>query len=324
MIWLTWRQYRKQGLYTLVGLAVLAAVIIPTGVAMRNAFAEKGLAACIDVNTEACRQARNQFWDQYDILMLMGILFLALPVLIGLFWGAPLVAREVEHGTHRLVWTQGISRRHWARVKFGLITVAAVVAAVPYGLGLSWWLGPLNQGGEQSRLGYLFFDMQGVVPIAYTLFAVALGITAGTIWPKVVPAMGAALAGFVGLRVAVEVLARPRYQAPETLTYPITDASAEGQAEGGWILDNGIRDASGKMVARGVGVVCPSGAAGPGGAPGGAPCGSRLGLGPGAYNWVLYQPGDRFWLFQTIESGIFVALAAALLFFAIRRVRRIA
>jgi hypothetical protein len=39
---------------------------------------------------------------------------------------------------------------------------------------------------------------------------------------------------------------------------------------------------------------------------------------------VLYQPGDRFWLFQGIETAIFVALAGLLLYLAIRRVRRIA
>lgn len=47
-------------------------------------------------------------------------------------------------------------------------------------------------------------------------------------------------------------------------------------------------------------------------------------FGAGAYNWVEYQPGSRFWLFQGIETGIFVALAALLLYLAVRRVRRIA
>ena len=61
----------------------------------------------------------DQFTNQYSSMMFIGILLLLLPLLIGLFWGAPLVSREVEHGTHRLVWTQGVSRRRWAAVKFG-------------------------------------------------------------------------------------------------------------------------------------------------------------------------------------------------------------
>ena len=65
------------------------------------------------------RRAEPTFSNQYNSWLSLGILFLILPVLVGLFWGAPLVAREVEHGTHRLVWTQGVSRRRWALVKFG-------------------------------------------------------------------------------------------------------------------------------------------------------------------------------------------------------------
>jgi hypothetical protein len=42
-----------------------------------------------------------------------------------------------------------------------------------------------------------------------------------------------------------------------------------------------------------------------------------------AYNLQLYQGPDRFWNFQWIESGIFLALAALLTGFAIVRLRRI-
>lgn len=321
MIWLVWRQHRRQALFTVIGLAVLTALMIPTGLAMRNTFADKGLDDCLRSRTQSCQQALDQFYDQYDLWTLVGVLFLVLPLLVGLFWGAPLVAREVEQGTHRLVWTQGISRRHWALVKFGLVGVATVAVAVPYGLGMSWWLEPMNRAGEQSRFGYLFFDMQGVVPIAYTLFAVALGIFAGTVWPKVVPAMGVALAGFAGLRIAVEVLARPRYQPAQTRTYPIENTSLDaGVQRGDWVLAKGIRNADGDLVASGAEIRCPAGVTGPGG----RTCGADLGLGPGAYNWQLYQPADRFWLFQGIETGIFIALAALLLYLAIRRIRRIA
>ncbi|MER5705161.1 hypothetical protein ABT023_24905 [Micromonospora sp. NPDC002296] len=56
----------------------------------------------------------------------------------------------------------------------------------------------------------------------------------------------------------------------------------------------------------------------------GAACGADLGITSGAYNWQLYQPGTRFWLFQAIETGIFVAVAALLLHLAVRRIRRVA
>src|SRR5204862_259066 len=81
-------------------------------------------------------------------------------LLVRLFWGAPLVAREVEQGTHRLVWVQGVSRRHWAVVKFGTVAAFTTVAACLYGLGVAWWLAPLTQVGRQSRLNAFLFDMQ--------------------------------------------------------------------------------------------------------------------------------------------------------------------
>jgi hypothetical protein len=62
--------------------------------------------------------------------------------------------------------------------------------------------------------------------------------------------------------------------------------------------------------------------------PGGGACGSELttqGLGPGPYsNWMQYQPGSRFWAFQSIETGIFLVLTVLLLYLAVRRIRRIA
>lgn len=155
------------------------------------------------------------------------MLFLVLPLLVGLFWGAPLVAREVEQGTHRFAWTQGVSRRQWALVKFGFVGAVTVAAAVVYGLGMSWWAAPLSQAGQQGRFNVFFFDMQGVVPVGYTVFAVALGIFAGVFWPKVLPAMAVTLAGFTGLRIALTVLARPHYLPLRTRSIAIEGTGVE-------------------------------------------------------------------------------------------------
>ena len=322
MIWLTWRQHRKQALFTLVGFAALAALIIPTGLAMRSTFDHLGLPDCLAKLghdqfvhgdfSNACNTAFKQFNNQYAILSMVASLFVFLPLLVGLFWGAPLVAREIEHGTHRLVWTQGVSRQHWALVKFGLVGAATLVATIVYGLGMSWWLAPLSQAGN-PRFGWLNFDVQGLVPIGYTLFAVILGIFVGTIWRKVLPAMAASLVGFLGLRIALTILARPRYLPTRTLTFPVEGASpALNSALGDWVTAMNVRDATGKVLMSNSQMGCP---------PNATEC---AGLGPGAYNWEAYQPGSRFWLFQGIETGIFVALAALLLYLAIRRIRRIA
>jgi hypothetical protein len=76
-------------------------------------------------------------------------------------------------------------------------------------------------------------------------------------------------------------------------------------------------DGSGAMVAPGAQIICPPDATAPTG-----PCGGEFGA--DAYNWVLYQPAEGYWLFQGIETGVFVALAAILFYLAVWRVRRIA
>ncbi|MEU9738342.1 transporter [Micromonospora chersina] len=329
MITLAWRQHRRQVLFTLIGFAVLAALMIPIGISMRHTFTDLGLPECVrelarsDVapaTAETCEGAFHQFTNRYGNLNLVAVLLLVLPMLVGLFWGAPLVAREVEQGTHRFAWTQGIGRRHWAMVKFGLVVAVTTVAAVCYGLGMSWWVSPLTQAAREGRLGFVVFDLQGIAPIGYTLFAVALGIFAGTLGRRMLPAMTITLVGYIGVRAAVEVLARPHYQPARTAEFPVIGDGRMPMNRGDWILSSGVRNPDGKMVAPDAQIVCPPDVQGPGG----RPCGSELGVQPGAYNWQLYQPGDRFWLFQWIETGIFVALAAVLLYLAVRRLRRIA
>lgn len=321
MIWLTWRQHRKEALFTLAGLVALAALMVPTGLAMRRTFADLGLADCAGAEFPGaeCETAFNRFMEQYGVLQFVPILFFALPLLVGLFWGAPLIAREVEQGTHRLVWTQGTSRRRWALVTFGLAGTIALAVATVYGLGVSWWIAPLFQADGLSRFEFFSFDAGGVAPIGYTLFAVALGVFAGTVWPKVLPAMAATLGGFVAVRLAVAVLARPRYLPAETRTQPIVGELAGMGEPDDWVVDQNVRHANGEVALDGR-VVCGPDVEGPDG----QPCGSGLGLELDAYNWQLYQPADRYWLFQGIETGVFAALAVLLLYLALRRIRRIA
>jgi hypothetical protein len=327
MIWLTWRQYRKQALYTLIALASLAALMLPTGLAMHHAFSNSGLATCLDKlgtaqlipsGGDGCGTLSQQFGNQFSGLTFVGILFVVLPVFVGLFFGAPLVAREVEHGTHRLVWTQGVTRRHWARVKFGVIGAVTLLLAVVYALGMSWWFGPIVSIGG-GRLDPVAFDVQGIAPIGYTLFAVALGSYAGTVSRKVLPAMGITLVGYVAVRILVETLVRPHYMAPESLSAPIQDAQQWNPASGDWVYAQGVINGTGHLVAPNSQIQCSAAD---------ARCGNELiqqGFGAGPYsNWMQYQPGTRFWAFQGIETGIFLALAALLLYLTVRRIRRIA
>ena len=63
------------------------------------------------------------------------LLLLVVPAIIGIFWGAPLVARELETGTYRLAWTQSVTRTRWLAVK---LAVVGSPASPSSGCSASW------------------------------------------------------------------------------------------------------------------------------------------------------------------------------------------
>jgi ABC-type transport system involved in multi-copper enzyme maturation permease subunit len=55
----------------------------------------------------------------------------ALPALLGLTLGGPLVAGEIQQRTNRLAWTQSIARTRWLIIKIAVaaVLIAAIVGA---------------------------------------------------------------------------------------------------------------------------------------------------------------------------------------------------
>jgi hypothetical protein len=311
MIWLTWRQHRKQALFAVIGLAVFAAVLIPTGLPMYESLADTGLRDCartvgqaelVDLAAaEACDRAASAFSNRYGTShVLIAMLLVFVPMLAGMFWGATLVGREVEHGTHRFVWTQGVTRLRWLLVKCGLLAAGTLVVAAAFAALVSWWLRPLVMSGT-SWLQVPFFDTAGLAPVGYTLFAVALGIFGGAVSRKVLPAMAITLVGFIAARVAVAMGGRPRFQPPVELRYPAVTEAVPNRYRGDWALSQEIFDQAGNLIQSGS-MICSEGCT--------------------EVNVWTYQPGDRFWLFQSLETGILVGLAGVLIVLTAYLVRR--
>ena len=118
---------------------------------------------------------------------------------IGVFWGAPLIAREFETGTYRLAWTQSVTRTRWLAVKLGVVGLASIAVAGLLSLMVTWWSSPIDRvNADRFRLG--IFAERDIVPIGYAAFAFALGVTAGLLIRRTLPAMAATLVAFVGAR----------------------------------------------------------------------------------------------------------------------------
>ena len=126
-------------------------------------------------------------------------LVLIVPVVIGMFWGAPLVARELETGTFRLAWTQSVTRLRWLLVKLGLVGLASAVVGGLLSLMVSWWFSPIDKVSA-NRFSPAAFGMHGFVPAGYALFAFVLGATVGVLFRRTLPAMAVTLVGFIAAR----------------------------------------------------------------------------------------------------------------------------
>jgi ABC-type transport system involved in multi-copper enzyme maturation permease subunit len=318
MIWATWRQHRAEALVVTLVLAILAALLLKTGLDMASAYHQLGVGACLAEATRDpnCNTILYTFLGDFGFAISAVGWLNALPALLGLFVGAPLLARELEHGTFRLAWTQSVPRLRWLVLKLALVLGVALLASAGLTALLTWWFSPLHQFG--ALYFPLTFDFEGTVPLAYAAYALTLAISAGALLRRVVPAMAVTIAGFVAARAPVELWLRPRYQPPITLTGdPGKVATMVPKTD--WVLDNGWVDQMGHQVHTGaVLATC-------------APGQNSIDFQGAftqcthAHGWLMsitYQPADRFGLFRDIETAIFVALSVALVALTIWIVRR--
>ena len=282
MTWMAWRQHRVTLFAGLGALLAVAGVLVLTGLNMHREFGRLGLDECSIPTHLDCTDASMQFLQAFRNTRQWEFLFLLAPALVGLFWGAPLVARELERGTHRLVWAQSVTRVRWLLVKVGVLALAAVIVLGALTWLTNWWLAPLlavePRQFEQGTFGAL-----GVMPVVYGMTALAIGVAAGTFTRKLVPAMAVTLVLFLVLRVGVELGVRPHYMAPVSGTYAFPELQVGSTAATmplGWMIVEETETADGRKVGSGVGVdfdllvdVCPEAAVAPdrGGGEGGAP-----------------------------------------------------
>jgi hypothetical protein len=326
MTWLTWRQYRVQALIGAVVLAAFAAVLLVTGFQMAAQW-HTLLAGCTASHTCASLQEGGTslgsvLGHDFAILSMLG------PPLFGVLVGAPLVAHEFEARTCDFAWAQSITRTHWLAVKVGWLLLAAAVWGGAIAALVTWWSGPRNAAfGNAFQANY--FDQQGLVPVGYAVFATALGIAAGAVARRTLPAIAIVIGGFIGMRLWISQDLRMHFMTPVTTFYGV--AANFNAPAGSAVLNGGLVDKAGQLVTGSFGKVMidgvpgtslpaacqqliPASASGPKG-PSGATLNAVYGcLQKAGYRQFLsYQPIGRWWAFQGIETGIYLAVAAALI-----------
>lgn len=305
MIWVTWRQQRTETLIAALVLVLAAAVLVPTGLHMASVYDTEGLASCVADAGGRCGAAVSSFDSRFEHLGGLISWFNLVPGLLGILLAAPFVL-ELEHGTFRLAWTQSVTRRRWLTTKLAMIGLGSVAAALALTVLMTWWRTPLDH--LHGRMETNVFDFEGIVPFAYTAFAVALVIAVGVLLRRTVLAIGLAFVGYLALRLVVQTWVRQNYVAPVRRIWPFGQPGPAG-VDTAWILQAAPSDRFGRQLAN-TDLVVAQCTQGPKAAM--AACAHAHGL----YNLAVFQPASRFWLFQGIETAIFGGLALALLSFA--------
>ena len=305
MSWLLWRQHRIQ-----LGLAaaVIIALAIPTWITGTH----------LTTALHECQASNNcggfDLLQHYGAIRVIVNLTIAVPLLIGVFWGATLFGREFDAGTAALVWTQSVTRQRWIATKLlTLFALAIACSATVSGL-VTWWSNTANATLE-SRFDGAQFDIQNIAPVAFSVFAAALGLAAGALWRRVLPAMATTVGAFVGVRLFIELAVRPHYMSPVTQTLGMATAKQS--------IQSGSLEIGNDLVLHGQVVSGP--------VPINASCAARA-LSREQMDGCMeslgyrirhtYQPASRYWTFQWIEFGIYIGLAVLLVAVAVLAVRR--
>jgi hypothetical protein len=341
MIWLTWRQFRGSAVIVLGAIALAAVALAITGPQLADLARVSGP----DIFT------RLSLEDTKKVVYFVGTaMAYAVPAIVGVFWGAPMVARELEAGTHRLVWNQSITRSRWLVSKLGVAAVGAVLAGC-IGLVMTWWSGPLddavlkgytdNSPFSRPRLWPELFGARGTVPIGMAVLALVIGVGAGLVVRRTVAAMALTLATIIAVQILMPVLVQSRLMAPESETSAITASTIRGfmmsgepgaadpqiQVEvavdqpGAWVIANRTLGPDGERVQYL-----------PAWAEACAPdpradsevvdaCFAKV-ADAGYRQQVEYQPASRFWALQWRETALLLALAAGVTGFCFWRIRR--
>ena len=163
MIWVTWRQHRGLLIGILAAFLAAAVAMLVAGLRIHQDYA--ALAACHPSAAAACAQLSNYFgstdWHEGNGIH---VAVQAAPVLLALFAGPPVLAREFENGTYRYAWTQGIGRVRWTVTKLALLGAVVTATALVLSLECTWLF--VTLAAYLALVAVTWFYLRGHYPVS--------------------------------------------------------------------------------------------------------------------------------------------------------------
>jgi hypothetical protein len=237
MAWVTWRQHRAAFISLPVVIGVLSVFLVVAGVRVHSHYATLLI---VPAHSAYWQELTSEFNSEDWTMGFTLLLFMQLvPVLIGAFAGAPLLARDLETGTFRYAWTQGLSRERWAIVKLAALGLFTVVVAAAFSVVFAWFFRPFIPQEHLSLLNSNVFGTRGVVFAAWTLTAFMIAAFGGMLLRQVIPAMAVTIGAYALLQLLAWGVLRPGYQGAGFWPAQFI--------EGGWLLALSVLLATGTV-----------------------------------------------------------------------------
>jgi hypothetical protein len=281
MIWVTWRQHRAQAIACLVLFIALAILAVVAGIQMRTAFGDDGLPGCLARSGGAdCPAVITSFVDRFGhgVSSITNVPLLALPGLLGVVVGAPLLGRELERGTWRLAWSQTVPRTRWLVTKLGLVTGGLVVFGAAVTAVMTWSHAPLYR--VTSRLQPVPLNGDGLTFTASLLCAFGLAVLAGLLLRNTIAAVVVAYIAWEIPTTVVALMSGPiRIPAPATMRISCPTGCPGATTDSVPPVTGHLGDLVLSVTRSGGELV------------------------------VSYLPASRFWTEQLIGGGLFLAIA---------------
>jgi hypothetical protein len=281
MLWVTWRQQRA----ALVSVAILlGAAVIFLVVEGRQTRHDYAAALACRGGFAACQAVGNRFYGtDWHAAIAATAAMQAIPVLLAMFTGPSVLAREFENGTFRYTWTQGIGRVRWTVAKLTLLAAALTAVTAALGQLYDWFYAPFLSAKNTPWYTATVLDTHGIVFAAWTLAAFCVGAFLGMLFRRILPAMAATLGVYAGLAVATYAELRKNYPVALVTSSASLFASPNPTRDSPWIVRTWES---------------------------------------GGTQWWRYIPESRSWPMQVFEAGWLLVLSLLLIAGTLWLVRR--